>query len=100
VSNPKTKHTAGPWVVDFVSVTDCTVRTATYPQRSICLVSDDVVGHRNPENAQLIAAAPELLEALELLNEALAEHGKMISTKQVKATKLAYTAIAKARGES
>jgi hypothetical protein len=63
----KTKFTPGPWTYEMMDDEKHLIRTKDYPQRTIAIVKDDVVGHRNTENAALLAAAPEMYEALELI---------------------------------
>ena len=79
MSNRDTKHTPGPWELGLVSGAECAVQTTTYPKRTIAILDDGIVGHRNPENARLIAAAPDMLEALksalEHFSEELPIHG-------------------------
>lgn len=61
----KTKHTPGPWFVDSNHEDACFVG-----QDDGCAVASMVCGDGQDmrANAQLIAAAPEMLEALELAN--------------------------------
>ena len=80
-----TKHTPGPWIVSN--------ETSAYMQGTIVTCKNDtieVAGAWEAEDARLIAAAPDLLKALEALqanpNDPLA-HRK------------ALDAIEKARGE-
>lgn len=63
-------HTPGPWQVDFVDGVDGVYAAA---DKRICQVNEvDIVGwnarfrDESEANAKLIAAAPELLEALQL----------------------------------
>lgn len=58
-------HTPGPWSVDLSNRNSVTVRDNNYPVAEMWL-SDG----RHHANARLIAAAPELLEALQLLDQA------------------------------
>ena len=67
------KHTPGPWVTNDrykTSVNAGKKHIAMVNQFKIGDVESDVWGEEHEANAQLIAAAPELLEALEeLLSE-------------------------------
>lgn len=72
------KHTPGPWLRDDCSGLDCDVRAASGRKVALCwgLASNNATNYRADyraecdANAHLIAAAPELLEALsKLLNE-------------------------------
>jgi hypothetical protein len=87
------KHTPGPWTVwengdDEIGVDDLY-------QNSVCTVEK---GETRMADASLIAAAPELLAALELLLSARDDDGAIcpsgVVVAQVKA------AIAKAKGET
>ena len=68
------KHTPAPWVISedgwhIVSKTHYNTSTDSHlsvPKNgSICVVPDTVISDEAEANAKLIAAAPELLEALE-----------------------------------
>lgn len=93
-------HTPGPWIVALndgnLSVrseaTDETVAAFThvYPECVFGLDEDD---------ARLIAAAPDLLEALHALLPALMSKSAMMSKADWSAVEKANAAIAKARGE-
>jgi len=98
------KHTPGPWIVyEFVDGYDirapeeeCWVVTASDPEAVWGAVGRE-------EDACLIAAAPELLEALEKM-VGLFEPGRIYDFKEVsalgsEALKTALAAIAKAKGE-
>ena len=89
-----TQHTPGPWFVD-----DTGYRA---PGNGLCVMAWPeciaVVGANNPHlpqdaNARLIAAAPDLLEALQHL---LVAHGEQLDY----AFQQAQEAIAKATGET
>lgn len=82
------KHTPGPWTVEYSSGVDLAhVKTENH---GIAWTSDD--------NARLIAAAPELLNALELC----LEHGLlgtlMVEGKLIDLTALVEDALNKAKG--
>lgn len=86
-----TKHTPGPWVIDgFRDEHDL----MTADRRMIAKIN----GLRpamleDEDNARLIAAAPELLEALEAVLKAVGPYDSGLPVEQIKA------AIAKAKGE-
>ena len=88
MNKPLTKHTPGPWVIGKQDHDVITVDTAN--GTAICDVyvdSDD-----RPANANLIAAAPDLLEACERLLDGGWPHAEAD-------IELACSAIAKAKGE-
>lgn len=82
-----TQHTPGPWVAEPDALGEFSV---SFKDGAIIA---DVYG-RNPANARLIAAAPEMLDALQGLvaNVARTEAGPHID--------LAIAAIAKATGQA
>ena len=93
-----TQHTPGPWGTDLLEhdhpYQDIVVRAGT---RTICRVwIDDAPVHdynaAQLANARLIAAAPELLEALKVVIDDLMykDHARVIN--------VAHAAIAKATG--
>ncbi len=95
-------HTKGPW-----HASEC--RTEGFGITSFEAVicsSTDEFGHYGPilskEDANLIAAAPDLLEALEQALDALAHCRADIGygSKQIRSAQAAHKAIAKARGEA
>ena len=64
------KHTKGPWVVERSTIYDSEVvyintNTGTWKQGEICVLYGNL--DTNLANARLIAAAPDLLEALTAL---------------------------------
>ncbi len=61
------KHTPGPWVYSFESVDPEWAVVTTVGGAVIANVNAD---HRQEANARLIAAAPDLLAALKLLESA------------------------------
>jgi len=88
----ETKHTPGPWDCEEFVVTADDVGEPCY-----AYFSD---GERIPTtkaNARLIAAAPELLEALELMRR-VGDDKFSLRTEWVKAVEQVDAAIAKARG--
>ena len=87
----KHTHTSGPWNVSGTFGTAITVgKNHTH------IAQATSTGIPNCEaNARLIAAAPELLAALEMMLDFESLH----TFDQIKARKAARTAIAKAKGE-
>lgn len=93
------RHTPGPWNVTSSEQDSLYVENEnSIPITSLYDIQPSLGMGDMRSNARLISAAPELLEAARLMEDALAEHGRMISTKQVKALKLLVHAIAKATG--
>lgn len=96
------KHTPGPW---NVSDSGATVRGKDWGDgvgNLIAQVALQDPAHERAINARLIAAAPELLVALEGLRRELLAHVKLNVRKHYSlmvADAAAGTAIAKARGE-
>lgn len=94
----KFKGTPGPWFAEYsrendayeIAPMDRNGITMAW-DREICITADN-----NVENANLIAAAPELLEALQYLTHALA-YGSSMDV--AKGEELAELAIKKALGE-
>ena len=101
------KHTPGPWKVgmggsircDYTDKDGDDIIIGGIKNRSIQIGSSPFSTPNQKEqsaNAHLIAAAPELLEALELCEEALKSAGH----EQWVAYRATVAAIAKARGRS
>ena len=92
--NAKTGHTPGPWVVHPTTHHPAvrSVGTSDTGPRRICTVGSMNGNPVDKKNARLIAAAPELLEALQFV---MAASGEQLST----AFEQAEAAIAKATGE-
>lgn len=97
------KHTPGPWVVDPDSPTD--ISPADDLRLGIACIShaDEaggrwIFGEQSKANAKLIAAAPDLLQALVALHESLTQLndsgdvGRMVADQ----VEIARAAIAKA----
>lgn len=87
-------HTKGPWMAAArpSSVVGWPVVAPADMGRSVCNVT---VGHDQSEaNARLIAAAPELLEALKIV----AQHGRIDNSES--RMNMVGAAIAKAEGKS
>ena len=106
------KHTPGPWKIigedslDGIPYIEISNSINPSPEfRNICHVQPDITGdefiitlsEQDHANAQLIASAPELLEALEMIQEELKlNQGCMID----QINQISYSAIKKARGQS
>lgn len=91
------KHTPGPWILDYDN--GSTQDILSLKHGGICTVRR-AGRHDNATfaaNARLIAAAPELLEALEHALDVMEIHGVGIGCKTQDA---ARAAIAKAKGEA
>jgi len=104
-------HTPGPWLVwDSKGTARIDHTTGVYRQpdsddeRIIALCDQDLLLSSDEQlaNARLIAAAPELLEALEELDRLLdyTKSGAFSHYDRAKCVVVARTAIAKACGES
>lgn len=102
-----TNHTPGPWAIETVKRTigdsketyDSLCVTFASPLRAklICELGADTLPD-NPQNAHLIAAAPDLLSALRfLLADYVAINGETLTGSSVPAD-MARDAIAKAEG--
>ncbi len=71
------KHTPGPWKVGFEDGSGPTYITDSNDQSVVSGATDDwgvIQGVLKPEDARLIAAAPELLEACEVVAKELRDH--------------------------
>ena len=101
----KTQHTPGPWAIETTtrSYGDCgetynslcITHATELRAKLICELGTDTLPD-NPQNAALIAAAPDLLEALEfLLADWIAINGDRLTGSRVPAEK-AIEAIQKA----
>ena len=94
------KHTPGPWEVweieqDFDTVVQKPGPDVTDPDEDELLICEV----RNPQNARLIAAAPELLEACEYAADTLAGGPTRSDSQRVECLKIVLGAISKAKGE-
>lgn len=106
--NEKTKHTRGPWSV-FIPEDGMVYEGGDCPAtiRAGGIHVATMAGERwrfsetGKANARLIAAAPELLEALEFCLDRLSDHysGPFGTQTDVAALAVTRAAIAKARGE-
>jgi hypothetical protein len=68
------KHTPGPWEVYYPDITGCGLGIDTADSKTSIVVFDDEAGvygagEQDEANARLIAAAPELLEALQIAHQ-------------------------------
>ena len=107
-----TKHTPGPWSIgalvsfdgDDNEISSVEISGFGWRQFAKCIVKyGNEESEEGQANAQLIAAAPDLLEALETLLNAshpIIHRGKAVCADRIKAKRLARAAIAKAKGES
>lgn len=103
------KHTPGPWKVEEYTAGDsmfgfspaCAVMCRD-DNKVVCEIPDYTVGQFDREDARLIAAAPELLEALIRLESELVEdkYGNDYEPSPFENLAVARAAIAKATGES
>ena len=98
------KHTLGPWIAADVFVNNSPnrliLRQAKYGGDVVLDLGD--TEHANMANARLIAAAPELLDALRKLlfeHDAISmQHDGTIDDRWPYAARIARSAIAKAEG--
>lgn len=90
-----TNHTPGPWVIGKQDHDVMTVDTAN--GTAICDVYVDSDDRRPPANANLIAAAPDLLAALETLERMVSKMRYTLDDDDP-ALEPARAAIAKAKG--
>ncbi len=84
------KHTLGPWFLR-PSIHNVTGATITTQSGSVIATA------RNQDDARLIAAAPDLLVALECLVETI--NRSAVRQEDFPALRYVYAVIAKARGE-
>jgi hypothetical protein len=97
------KHTPGPWVIDWnvsrldVFSSDAATLIATLRRSTL----SDGIGKTTIANARLIAAAPDLLEALQLLLdiERGGDQGGSFRERLYAAFRKAEKAVSKATGE-
>ena len=103
------KHTKGPWTRVRHSWDDSSVYAANGSRVAICRIDEEDVTEEtqdacvavNEANARLIAAAPELLEALEALVNDFGRdgYGGELEDGECRVIDMARNAIAKAIGE-
>lgn len=101
-----TNHTPGPWAVEtakrFIGDSEetydslCVTFSSPLRAKLICELGADTLPD-NPHNAYLIASAPDLLHALNLLLDKLNAHG-IKNRHLVDAIEKAESAISKAKG--
>lgn len=92
-----TPHTAGPWAVSpLIGVKDLGI--INFYGSAVARITDLDLPNREA-NARLIAAAPELLEALEEARNVILNHGEDAMA-LMSALVMADAAIAKAKGEA
>lgn len=65
------KHTPGPWNVGHEDENTGEIEVISDGRPYVCLVLPGAIDEVTPANARLIAAAPELLEALQRLVDAV-----------------------------
>lgn len=93
------KHTPGPWKVDTQIESPChCIVVAPTSSRWIASIGDRPLGEEGQSNARLIAAAPELLEALEACERRLRRVNNSFGHEEWKEVKQAQSALKKARG--
>lgn len=98
------KHTSGPWTVGDLTefgleIVHAEPATIGWDDFIVAHVHTVIPNIERQANAQLIATAPELLEALESLTKEV-ETSLACSQYHDRLVAVAKTAIAKARGES
>ena len=86
------KHTPGPWAIYVNAPSDIVIRKMSKDGYELCSIARVSSGYAN---ARLIAAAPELLEAL----QKIAGNTYDEWTNGAEAGRIARAAIAKATGE-
>lgn len=105
-SGAGTKHTPGPWAIEYRTEDEFTYSPRIYAGPAVLHYS---AGYHTEEqdakfkevaeaNARLIAAAPELLESLILLKQAV--EFTPLGTRGIKAVEQARAVIAKATGSA
>ena len=107
-------HTPGPWVIDYEGTFGHIKAFVGDKTPTVCKYGTDyrgerhsalVIEHQDDANARLIAAAPDLLQALEgLMHESLGylsdlNRHQVDATTLVGAIKIARRAIEKVQGE-
>jgi hypothetical protein len=100
-----TQHTPGPWKLWDDQPSEWTVRASAGPEYLSGVVAtvrvDWIYEHQREQqraNARLIAAAPEMLEALRLVTSTLNARDGHTLAEKLYATKVGRAAIAKAEG--
>lgn len=67
MNTPNTKHTPGPWTTEKRVTTEITIRAADKTVIAGARCDSYLPAYESEANARLIAAAPELLDALETM---------------------------------
>ena len=96
------KYTKGPWQAD-ICTSDATCDLVYSKHGNGCLVAEiSKCNQQTEENAHLIAAAPELLEILEMIEDKISENLSMWipEGKKITCGNIIKTVIKKARGET
>ncbi len=88
------KHTLGPWVYEPETFT---IRTANDDSYWLASIDGTIEGEEGLANAHLIAAAPDMLEALELALTACLRNEDCETSLHVRRIRLA---IKKAKGDT
>ena len=87
----KTQHTPGPWAIYVNAPSDVVIRKMSKDGYELCAIARVSSGYAN---AHLIAAAPELLEALDAALKLI----ELVMPIDGDVTRKARAAIAKAKG--
>lgn len=99
---PDNKHTPGPWkfteVLNNPLYSNLVCYTEWSPDRKSSVVAPTRTAGSHEANARLIAAAPDLLEALELLHRICLQTPALANPDDREVIDQAWAAIAKARG--
>jgi hypothetical protein len=95
------KHTPGPWEVDSNAQGELLVMSRDGAAIAVVPVGAYGRSERSQPNARLIAAAPELLEALRHVMQALdlVTPGRAADSPAARSLRVATAAIAKAEGK-
>ena len=92
------KHTPGPWTILSASNRTPLVKAGPTVEETVAMVIDFYKPDEAPANARLIAAAPEMLEALKDVDARLTHIGHMEANALTHG--IVRAAIAKATGDS
>lgn len=99
-----TQHTPAPWVIDTRSGYTDIIATENTTQKVAMIHGEDINLEEIEANAHLIASAPELLEACEMVRDLVRDHicasHDISEASAIRITKLGYldAAINKAKG--
>jgi hypothetical protein len=102
------KHTPGPWhwrlsdnATPHIEHGDCLPDEIGMLKNRVCVMPSEIMHDYNSlANARLIAAAPEMLEALKVLCNFKRECPCEVSNEELAAWDKAYAAIGKAEGRA